>query len=307
MTLTQMQYFFTVCQYENYTRAAERLYVSQPAVSQAIRELETECGTPLFYRRGNSLVTTPEGRTLYEEVSIVLRQMDRLGHVVKDLSLQRSFLRVGLSTFSGNAVFPSICRRFSVQHPEIELQTCEDTTRTLLYQLDEGQLDFALTTPNTELSRAQLESKYYFYPLKSLPMMFAVHREHPLAAQGRVSWEEIAAQPLVMLTDRFAPTRRIKKLFAEQGLHLHVIHYTTQMYTVERFVEQGAACGFLPGAVMEHNKDIAGLSYPVLPRGYSLMLIWKKQGQQASRRVMDYLIAAVRELYPLDRADLPQS
>lgn len=64
MRLNQILYFVTVCKYQNYSRAAEELFVSQPAISQAMKELETECGVPLLKRKGNNIYITPEGKLL---------------------------------------------------------------------------------------------------------------------------------------------------------------------------------------------------------------------------------------------------
>ena len=67
MTIVQMQYFQAVCRYENFTRAAEELHISQPAMSAAMKDLEKECGVPLFVRDKNSLRVTDEGKILLEE------------------------------------------------------------------------------------------------------------------------------------------------------------------------------------------------------------------------------------------------
>ena len=80
MTLAQMQYFQAVCKYENYSKAANALFVSQPAVSQAIREVENECGARLIERKGNGLVITEAGQTLLEEVNNVLRHVDHVNY-----------------------------------------------------------------------------------------------------------------------------------------------------------------------------------------------------------------------------------
>ena len=62
MTLNQIRYFVTVCQYQNFTKAAEKLHISQPGISKAMTELESECGTALFHRMHNSITLTPQGK-----------------------------------------------------------------------------------------------------------------------------------------------------------------------------------------------------------------------------------------------------
>ena len=85
MTLTQLQYFQAVCRYENFTKAAEALHISQPAMSAAMKDLERECGVPLCIRNKNSLKVTEEGQVLLDEANLVLGQYGCLDHVVRNL------------------------------------------------------------------------------------------------------------------------------------------------------------------------------------------------------------------------------
>lgn len=276
MTLTQMQYFYTVCKYENYTRAAQELYVSQPAISQAMKELEIQCGVPLFQRQGNTLVLTEEGAVLYSEVRIILEQMDHLGHVIKDLSLRRDYVRIGLSTFSGNTVFPLLRRQFHLLYPHIQVISQEDTTEALFYLLDAGQVDFILTSPGGYIARRDAEKKYHIRDILRSGMKLCVHHNHPLAKRSRAGIADVLEEPMVMMVDRYSPTKTIKKLFRENGVEPNVIHYTNQMYTIERFIEQGAAIGFLPQEIIMHNREIVGLEFEGIRHRY-VSLHWKKK------------------------------
>ena len=125
MTLTQMQYFDTLCRYENYTRAAQALFVSQPTISQAIRDLEKECGVPLVCRIGNGLKITPEGEILWEQIRPILRQVRELEAGIAQDGLSRNYIRIGFSTFSGNQVFPQLCRAYHEKNPKVRILTRE--------------------------------------------------------------------------------------------------------------------------------------------------------------------------------------
>ncbi len=147
MTLTQMQYFDAVCRHESYTKTAQELLVSQPAISQSMRELEAECGTPLFARQGNTLTITQQGKLLQEEVKQVLEQIQHLHHVIHDLGMTRNFVRIGLSTIFGNTVFPRLRREFHRRYPDIETISYENVTPTLFEMLDTEKGDLLITTP----------------------------------------------------------------------------------------------------------------------------------------------------------------
>ena len=274
MRLNQMQYFVTVCKYQNYTRAAEELFVSQPAISQAMKELESECGVPLLKRKGNNIYITPEGELLRAEASSMLEHMDRLTHLIKDLHLQRNFVRIGMSTISGNVIFPYLRRYFHLQHPETEVISQEHNTVTLFQLLDTDEVDIILTTPIT--SEEELKKDYHYIKTNTPSLVYCVAKGHPYAEKTSVNCQEIAAAPIAVLTDNSYPTLELKRNLSEAGLKPNIIHYTKQMYTVERFIVSGASAGFLPEELVRNNPQLVALDYPWYRSDLYTMLLWKK-------------------------------
>ena len=275
MRLNQILYFVTVCKYQNYSRAAEELFVSQPAISQAMKELETECGVPLLKRKGNNIYITPEGKLLCAEASDVLRHMDHLTHLVKELHLQRNYVRIGLSTIAGNVIFPSLRRSFSLQHPEIEVLSQEHNTATLFQMLDTDEVDIIFTTPT--ISEEELKNKYRFIKINSPFLVYCVAKNHPYAGRKSVTCQEIAAAPITVMDGDSYPTEELRRNLSEAGLEPNIIHYTNQVYTVERFVESGTSAGFLPEELVKDNPRLVALHYPWHRDDLFTMLLWKKE------------------------------
>lgn len=300
MRLHQIQYFVTVCKYHNYTRAAEELFVSQPAISQAMKELEAECGVPLLRRKGNHIYITPEGELLCAEASSVLEHMDRLEHLVKDLHLQRNFVRIGMSTISGNAIFPGLRRYFHLQHPEMEVISQEHATSTLFQLLDADEADILLTAPI--ISEEELKKDYHYIKTNTPSLVYCVAKGHPYAGKKSVNCQEIAAAPITVMTGHSYPTQELKRNLAEAGLKPNIIHYTNQMYTVERFVESGASAGFLPEELVRNNPQLVALYYPWYRSDLSVMLLWKKE-QTIYPSVEIFINAARRYLKNGNRSD----
>lgn len=145
MTLIQLQYFQSVCKYENFTRAAEEWHISQPAMSAAIKDLEKECGVALFRRDKNALSITDEGKVLLDEAGLILAQYDHLHRVVEKLSLARNYVRIGLSTLSGNLVYPEILQAFHRKYPNIQVISVEESTNRQFEMLEGGFLDAVIT------------------------------------------------------------------------------------------------------------------------------------------------------------------
>ena len=279
MTLTQMQYFQAVCKFENYTKAAEYLHVTQPAISKAIRDVENECSAQLFDHKGNTLLLTESGRKLLKEVEVVLIHVENLKNMISSDSLNRQFVRVGISTFSSSIVFPSICAKYRQLYPEYKIISHEDSTPELFSMLNDGTLDMMLTSPGSYKRKKDLIKDYKILELaETSGLMYCVSKDHRFSNRGKVSLEEIAAEPLIMLDDRYSSTQNFKKLFREHGLELNILLQTSQMFTIERFVECGAAAGFLPQDLTENNEKIVALDYPNDILSRHVALIWKRKG-----------------------------
>ena len=102
MTLTQMRYFYAVCQWQNITKAAEHLHVSQPTVSVAMQAMETETGLNLFHREGRKLLLTHDGSKLLGKISHILDQVEQLEAEISDLSHNRNHIRMAPRGASGD-------------------------------------------------------------------------------------------------------------------------------------------------------------------------------------------------------------
>lgn len=297
MTLIQLQYFLAVCKYENFTRAAENFNISQPAISGAIRELERECGVALFNRDKNALRITDEGRVLRDEAELVLRQYGQLDDIVKNLSTSRKFIRVSFPTLSGNQVYPKLLRVFKDKYPDIEVFSVEASTSKQFEYLDKGMVDLVLSVRRFDApeDQRQFDQVHGHYPLKISRQCVCVHKDHPLAKQSYVTMEQLSGEELVMLSEGFSQSAGIKRQFKQRGLSYKVIHYTSQMYTLERFVEKGVAVGFLPEEVIKRNPLMVAIPYE--GSRYSPIEIFWRKDRYMYRSVKAFLDTA-RELYP---------
>ena len=267
MTISQMQYYKAVCRFSSITKAAENAHISQPAMSTAMKELEQECGVPLFVHKANALSVTDEGIVLLEEIEPVLKQYEHIGQLISNHLLDRKYLRISFSTFSGSKIYPALCSRFHRLHPDLRIISMEGSTSHHFELLDAGQVDLILTAKHPQMTPEEWDAsplyRHYCLETSAMPMAFCVSRDHPLAGAGSVTWKQIAAEQLILLDDSFNLTAGIKRDILASGLTLPpTVQYTSQMYTVERFIEANAACGFLPGEVAAENPRIVPLSYP---------------------------------------------
>jgi DNA-binding transcriptional LysR family regulator len=149
MELRHLRYFVAVAEALNFTRAAERLGISQPPLSLQIRQLEKELGTPLFHRRGRSVELTDAGKLLLEEARVILRQVE-----VAETGVRRRARGETGRLVVGSAgatyfhpVIPEIIREYGKRYPDISLVTQASNTSLLVARLRAGQVDLALIRP----------------------------------------------------------------------------------------------------------------------------------------------------------------
>src|ERR687888_139898 len=182
MELHQLEYFETVCRHLHFTRAAEELNVAQPSVSQQIRKLEQELGTPLFHRMKRRVALTEAGRTLLLRARAVLQQLNEARAELQELSgLRKGTLAVGAPPSVGTHLLPRALAAFSRQHPGISLTFREGGSRTLVKLLEDGELDLAVVIQ--PIRHPVLET----LPLLEEELLLAVPLGHPLAeTRGRL-------------------------------------------------------------------------------------------------------------------------
>ena len=126
MTLIQLKYFQTICKYNNITRASAELHVSQPSLSNAVKELEREFGVSLFTRRSRGLELTPEGRYFLDEADKLLEQAEQLTTNMKHMSTTDRTLTLGLPAMSGSLVFTDLLRTLYARSPGTHIQVMEN-------------------------------------------------------------------------------------------------------------------------------------------------------------------------------------
>ena len=297
MTIVQMLYFNTVCQYMNLTKAAEKLHISQPALSSVIKQIEAECGVQLFKHRANSIVITDEGLVLQQEVIPILEQYQHLERLLSNHRLDRSYLRIGLSPFRGNAVVQEIAARFRQDYPAVQLLIKEGGTSYLYENLDLNKFDLIITSRKPGFSKEDWErsSLYDYVYLKDLLMVLAVSVDNPLSRKESATWGEVVQEPLMLLDATYTQKDKIAYHLANAGYKLpDNVSYANQVHTIIRFVEKNAAVGFLPAAVTEMNPLMKGLRLPDM-EVHSVYLVWRKD--RHLYHAAAGFVEAAREIY----------
>ena len=126
MNIRQLEYFLEVSKQESFSKAAAILHVSQPSVSEMVKNLEEELGTPLLYRGAKRLELTDAGQIVQEQAEQIVSLFNNLAGNLKDSHLlQRGKIRIGIPSITASTVFPRLLGEFKRQYPHVELQLHE--------------------------------------------------------------------------------------------------------------------------------------------------------------------------------------
>jgi DNA-binding transcriptional LysR family regulator len=191
--LRRLHYFVTVAQERNFTRAAQRLHVAQPALSRQVRQLEQELGVELLYRTTHEFELTEAGRYLLERGPALLSASEELWRSVRSFgSGERGSVIVAYGPSVSYETAPKLLTTLGERHPEIEISTDVRPTNEILAAVNEGTVDAGLVRcpPRT----AELET----VPVRVEPLGVLLHHGHRLAAGPTVDLLDLSEEPLLM-------------------------------------------------------------------------------------------------------------
>ncbi|MBR3276173.1 MAG: LysR family transcriptional regulator [Eubacterium sp.] len=236
MTIIQLRYFNAVCQYLNITRAAEALQVSQPAVSNAIRDLEEELSVKLFYRVKKKMAITKEGEFFLDKSMQIVSAVDSLSASMKEMAENSSLIRIGISPIFNTLYFPQIISSFRTQYPSIKLSIEECGSLDCRAKVLNNELDLAIAVTN-DITSPRLNTR----DIISTRLVYVVSKKHPLAGHTVVNVEDIGDSPMILSGSGSYSNALINNLFKSRGMQPNVILYSDQVTSVLRMLQGGIA------------------------------------------------------------------
>lgn len=269
MNLVQLKYFQAVCKYQSVSAAAEYLYISQPTLSSAIKELEREFGVSLFRRHHRGMVLTPEGTELLKHCERLLSHADQVERIMSDFGKRRKVLRLGVPPMIGSLFLPKIYSEFVPMHPDIKLDITEGGRQELQNQLSKELLDMVFLSHN-----APFDSSVQSVEVARQETVCCVSKNSPLAQLKSVSPKDLADTPIALFKDSFFQSEEIKKRFASALVNPNIILHTNQLSTLQNLIRNDLAAGFMFRDLIAHDSDLVAipLSSPI---NISVSLAWK--------------------------------
>lgn len=261
VTLRQLRVFQAVAESRNFSRAGDRIGLTQPAVSRCIHELEGQLGLKLVNRTTREVELTEAGRSLAGRLDRLLDELEIALSDVQGLATQRlGKVRVASSpTLSAN-LMPACIAECARAHPGIQLILLDRIQQDVLGSVRAGEVDFGVVIdPN---SPEDLQGEV----ILSEPFCLVCRADHRLADQAAVRWRDLAGERLVLLDHASGSRRLIDEALARHQTDCEVVQELGHPTTVFRMVEAGLGITVLPALAL-HEAELHALRVrPLKPR-----------------------------------------
>jgi DNA-binding transcriptional LysR family regulator len=296
MELRYLRYFVAVAELRNFTRAAERLHVAQPAISQQIKTLEAELGTPLLLRDKRSVALTAAGAAFLVEARQILAHAERAAHVAQRAAKgETGRLAIGCFSSAVAGFLPEALAAFRATHPAVRVQLLELTPDQQLRALTEERIELGFSRPLVGEEQARFVAERVYTDR----LMVALPTGHRLAAAKSVKLEQLAEEYFVLFQRAEAPALvdQMMALCARAGFAPRVVSDPPMMQTVLLAVASGVGVSLVPGCTRTFRQP-GVVIVPLRPAPDALPLVTlRRKGE---------LLPTVAAFTSLLRARLPE-
>jgi len=277
MLLRHIHYFLAVADHLSFTRAASALYVSQPALSQQIKQLEETLGAPLFDRSGRKIRLTGAGEVYMRYARYALRDLEegrRAIHDVEDLS--RGALRISITpTFTTYLIGPLI-KIFHQRYPNITVNVQEMSQERMEGRLVEGDFDVGIAFD--EVNSDDIESQ----ALLTETLALVVRQDHPLARKSTISLQSLNDLSLALLSTEFVTREQIDRCCRQHDVKPRVLMEANSLSAVIEIIRHTQLATLLPANIAINRGELTAITIdpPLLQR--TAVLLQRKGAYQTA-------------------------
>lgn len=301
MLLRHLTCFLAVAEHRGFTRAATALHVSQPALSQQIRQLEETLGVQLFDRSGRTTRLTDAGEVWLIYARRVLRDLAEGRRALHDVDdLQRGTLRVAMTpTFTSYFMGPLVAS-FYQRYPNITLSMREMTQDQMEALLLNDELDLGIAFDDS--GSRDIET----LPLLTETLALVVGRHHPLATQRRITLEVLNQTPLILLSAEFATRDQIDRNCRRHDIQPKVQMEANSISAILTVIQSTMLSTLLPAAIVRERDDLVAVELmPSLLERTACLLQHKDAWQSAAAREFRAMARHVAAGLNVEKSECP--
>ncbi|WP_100330669.1 LysR family transcriptional regulator [Bacillus xiapuensis] len=289
MEIRQFVYFTEVAKLQSFTKAAESLHVSQPALSKMVKNLEEEMGVQLLDRK--NLKLTDAGKIVYDKARNILQQVNDLSSSLSDLTkLKKGTLHIGIPSIIGTLFFPTIIAQFRRLYPGITIKMSEHGARTVEKRLEEDLIELGIAVLPVD------EQSFETVPFIEEDIMVIMRKNHPLSHRQSLTLKDVQKEDFVFFQEDFTLHGLLKKACRREGFEASIVLESNQWDFVAEMVEADLGISFFPYSL---SKRLDPERISLVPLDNDL-LKWKlavilKKNRYISFAAREFLKLIIRE------------
>lgn len=269
MNLFHLRYFIKLAEEQHYTRAAEKLCITQPSLSNAIAQLEKELGVRLFEKDGRTIRLTELGKQFYDCSKESLKTLDSGIETLKLASRGDGLVRLGILRTLGVSFIPNLIAEFNKANPEQHVVFTIDSSvsQKLVTKLENHIYDIVFATP------PERQAQFDCVPVSSQDLVLIVPENHPLADRYTIDLRDTLDYPYVHFKKRSGLRHVIDNLFAKIDAVPNIVYEIDEDQVIAGMVSAGFGIAIVPYMEMLHrlNVRILQISHPPLERRFYMI------------------------------------
>lgn len=253
VSFRQLQIFVCIARSHTFAQAAEKMCLSQPALSSAIKKMESQLGGMLFSRTTRKVELSPEGRLF---LPVAERLIDDWQEAFSDLhnlfSLGRGKLSIAAMPSFAAGLLPGILQQFKSEFPNIKLSVADVVMESVIKDVQAGRAEIGFSFEHEKMDGLQ------FHPILTDNFIAVLPVNHPLCENESLSWSQISSYPFVAMNKGSAIRRWIDSFMVINGLSLNIVVEASQLATLGQFVKHDLGVSVVPALCQEQmlSKDL---------------------------------------------------
>lgn len=284
MEIRHLEYFIEVSRHKSFSKAAEAAHTSQPSVSKAIKDLESELGKTLFYRSTKYVELTDAGEIILEQAQEIVASFRNINTKLEGLTkLQTGKIHIGLPPITAVTTFSHMLSAFKNEYPKIQIRLFEFGPKKIEASLQEGLLDIGIFTPEDS-------SLFEWIWFEEDPLSVIIHPGHRLANYSSIRYEDFDGEQLVLYNSDYKLHDIILDGCKRAGVNPEIAFETSQRELMTQMVEANLGLALLPSKICKELDPQIIVSRPFSDLKLCLQLaLVRKKGRYLPHAAQEFL------------------
>jgi len=250
INFNQLRIFYQTAKYQSCTVAAQKLFITQPAVTAQIKAFEDSCNLRLFKKKGRKIYLTDEGKILFEYAKKVFEYEKEIEDAIEDMrELKKGVLRLGTTKTYARAYMPLFISKYRQSYPKIRIYLNEGSS----LEMTNSVLDFK--NELVIVARVEENPQIRFIPFCQEEIVVLLPPDHDIAKKKSVTLSELAKEPIIMKERGSGTRNRLNETFAQKGLVPNILMETNNTDFIKQLVHRGDGISFLVKAAVSKELE----------------------------------------------------